>query len=183
MQAIIDTLSLVMSGILLWAGLEKGRQIESIATTIRALGFGRSAMALGVSLVGSEIALALGLVFAPEAWTVQLGVGALALVFAAAGGWALATGRQIRCNCFGSMGSRRLGATQLWLLIPWLCAIGVLHTMRSAVDEPASVDEGAARLAIVALALAAVRAAGVVRAWHAGRGDRLSAREMLVWLP
>ena len=183
MQAIIDTLSMAMSGILLWAGLEKCRQIEGIAAAIRALGLDRSAPVLAVSLAAFEIALALGLLFAPQAVVVQLGVSALALVFAAAGAWALTTGRRIRCNCFGSTGGQRLGANQLWALIPWLGAVGLLHIMQSAADDQAAIDEGTAKLAVVALMLAAVRAMAVVRAWHAARGDRLSAREMLVWLP
>ena len=49
-------------------------------------------------------------------------------------------------------------------------------------DAGTSAADGVVRLVIVVLALAGLRAAGAVRAWHVARGDRLSATEMLVWL-
>ena len=110
----------------------------------------------------------------------QLGVAVLAVLFAASGAWALASGRLVRCSCFGSTGNQRLGTAQLWALIPWLGAVAVLHAQAIG---PASAGEGFLQLAIVALALAGVRAAGVVQASHGARGDRLSATEMLKWLP
>ena len=180
MPAAIDALSMAMSGTLLWAGLEKCRNIEGIAAAIRDLGIGTQALAIGLLVAAVEIALALGLIFAPAATAVQLGVALLAALFAASGAWALATGRLVRCNCFGSTGNQRLGTAQLWALIPWLGAVAILHAQASG---PASASEGFLQLAIVALALAGVRAAGAVQASHGARGDRLSATEMLKWLP
>ena len=179
MPAAIDALSMAMSGTLLWAGLEKCRNIEGIAAAIRDLGIG-TPLALGLLVAAAEIALALGLIFAPAATAVQVGVALLAALFAASGAWALATGRLVRCNCFGSTGNQRLCTAQLWALIPWLGAVAILHAQASG---PASASEGFLHLAIVALALAGVRAVGVVQASHGARGDRLSATEMLKWLP
>jgi hypothetical protein len=185
MPAIVDVSSMVMSGALLWAGLEKCRSIEGIANAIRAVAFDSHAVTLGWVLAMSEVALGLAVVLAPAAWPVQLGIVLLALLFAAGGAWALATGRQIRCSCFGSLGNQKLGAWQLWALVPWLGAVALLHGQAPelGIDDAVFGEEAVGRLSIVALALAALRTPAVVAAWHAARSDRHSARQMLIWLP
>lgn len=179
MQLLIDALSMAMSGTLLWAGLEKSRNMEGIATTIRDLGIGMPAFVLGIFLAAAEIALALALIFAPASASVHLAVVLLALLFAAGGAWAMATGRRVRCSCFGSMGNTNLGIAQLWALVAWLSAVVVLHFQS---PRPVPAEEGFVNLAIVTLVLAGIRAFGIVRAQHSARGDRRSAMEMLVWL-
>jgi hypothetical protein len=176
---IATAIALAGSAILLWAGLEKARDLGSTAAMLRQLGVPtRLARAAGL-LVLAELAVALGLVFRPDSRWVVLGVVVLAVAFAWAGLVALRRGELIRCSCFGSARRAYLGTTQIKALGPWLGGAAFLAV--AGVERP-SPSEGATRLAVIALAMASLRMVPLLRGWREARGDRRSAREMYVWL-
>lgn len=170
--------AVAMAGVLLWAGLEKARDLGPVAATLRQLGLrGAASRPLAASVATAEVGVALALLFRPDSGWTQGGVVALALAFAAAGALALGRGEPIHCACFGGRGGK-LGLGQVVALVPWLAAAALL----ALAAEPPSAVAGAGRLAAVGLALASWRAVAVWDAWREARGDRLSAEEMYVWL-
>jgi hypothetical protein len=171
--------SCTMAGVLLWAGLEKGRTLDLSTSTILALGVPlRQARPVAMVLILAEICVGFGLLFWPDRVLTQTGVVALALVFALAGIIALSRGKSIHCNCFGWGSSGRLGRSQIVALLPWFVGVALL---RLALTEPLRLSAGAARLCGVGLTLASFRAITVWRARREARGDRLCAIEMYLW--
>lgn len=176
---LVLAVTIAMAAALLWAGLEKARSLTSFASVLRQLGVPKSgAPALAVLVVALELSVALGLVFGPSVTTL-VAVAALALAFACSGMIALWQHKQIRCGCFGPYGGRQLGKDQLVAFPLWLGGIALLWFT----GPTLSAGSLATWLpAGVALTIAGIRVAGGVRAASAGRGDRRSARQMLVWL-
>jgi hypothetical protein len=173
------TVALAMAAVLLWAGLEKARDLGPTTSTMRSLGVPlRQARLAAWLLAFTEVGVAFGLVFMPELVWTQIGVVTLTFAFALAGVIALRQDEPIRCNCFGSGANGHLGRNQIVALLPWLAGAGVLHLSLS---EPLLLSAGAMRLSALGLTLATWRAIAVWRARYVARGDRLSAMEMYLW--
>jgi uncharacterized membrane protein YphA (DoxX/SURF4 family) len=180
MSILATAIALSMAGVLLWAGLEKLRDLNPVVSTIRGLGVPHQLAARGaVFLATAEIAVALGLMFAPHATWTLAGVTALAATFASAGVLALRHDAPIRCSCFGPGGQGRLGWAQIAMVGPWLAAAAVV---RWGTPDPLPLPTGAGRFMVVALALSCLRVGTVATAWLAARDDRRSAEEMFAWL-
>ena len=179
MAVLALTVSWAMAGVLLWAGLEKARDLGSSASTIRSLGVPLKLARRSAGLLAlTEVGVAFGLLFKPESVVTQIGVVVLALAFAVAGIIALRQDEPIRCNCFGAGGNGHLGRNQIIALLPWLAGVVLVHL---GALESSSLSEGAIRLAALGLSLAVFRAVAVWRAQREARGDRLTAMEMYVW--
>jgi hypothetical protein len=173
-------MAMAMAAVLLYAATEKARDPGPLAATIRALGAPEAAgrpMALAVTF--AELAVALAILFRPDAAVTHAAVAGLAALFALAGLAALRSDEPIRCSCFGS-GSRFLGIPQLVALIPWLGGVAVLRA--GYVTAPPFVTS-ALLFATTSLTVASVRVVGVWKAYRQARGDRRAAQEMNEWLP
>jgi hypothetical protein len=169
-----------MAGMLLWAGLEKARNPASIVATIRSLRLPRRlAWPAALFVTTAEITIAVAILFKPDSLLTQTAIVLLAALFALAGLIAMGFDEPVHCNCFGAGGKGYLGTTQLIALLPWLAGAGIL---RVGIQETPSLPMSAAYFAATSLAIAAVRGIGVWKARLLARGDRLSAREMYVWL-
>jgi Methylamine utilisation protein MauE len=161
--------ALVVAGcaVLTWAGLEKARDRQPLASTARALGLPSGVATSGATIVplvelGTVLAVLAGAPPAvPFVLFVALGVG-----FAGAAAWSMATRRNVACACFGAS-ERRLGWPQLVSLPLWLAA---------AWSTTALPHTGARqRLEIFCtgmLILTAARAVQVIRRGIGARGDR-----------
>jgi hypothetical protein len=171
--------ALATSAILLWAALEKARDLSPTAATIRRLGVpGSLARPTAFLVTAAELVVAVAILFRPDTFLAQAGIVALAGLFALAGWIAWRRGEAIPCNCFGA-GSKDLGASQMLAFLPWLAAAGVLRLGASRPTAAAA----AAAFAVISLFLAAVQAFAVRKAWIEARGDRRSAQETYPWLP
>ena len=177
MSLLVLAVTVAMASVLLWAGVEKARRPGSIAATLQQLGLAeRGARVVALCLAAAEIGVALGLIFQPASPTTLAGVLALATAFAVAGLFALRRHETIGCACFGLSGNGRLGKTQILALPVWGIGVAVLWLSRPApFPDPALA-------ALVPLTIATLRGVDAVREAHAARGDRRSAREMLLWL-
>lgn len=179
MSLLAIAVALAMAAVLLRAGLGKVRHPGDLATTMVRLGVPRrTARHAAVAVVIAEFATAIALVFRPDAGLTQIAIVFLAVAFAAAGLRAIGLDERIACNCFGS-GSGDLGLRQVVMLIPWMAAAAILRLGAPAL----AAQDGAAWFAAIAAGIAALEAAGVVRAMREGRDDRQSAEEMIPWLP
>lgn len=179
-STLATTVAVVGASILLWAALEKARDPEATASTLRQLGVpSRIALAAAGLVIAAEFAVGLGLVFRPDAVVTHGGVALLAAGFALAGLLALRRGEQIRCTCFGPGGRGYLGVPQVASLVPWAAAVAILYAAGTA---PPSRSEGASMLAAMALVMSGLRLIPVLGAWREARGDRRSARETYGWL-
>ena len=169
-----------MAAVLLWAGLEKSRNLALTAAFVREIGFS-SVLASPIALLVAiaEIGVALALLFRPDSTITQAGVALLAGIFGVAGLIALRSGKQIRCHCFGAGGKGHLGKFQLIALVGWLAGVALL---RHGILEAPSFLVGATYLAATCLIIASVRAVAVRKALLEARGDRMSAQEMYRWL-
>jgi hypothetical protein len=177
--ALATTVALAGALVLLWAGLEKARDPGSPSSTLRALGVPSRVAALGVLVIPAELAVGVALVFRPDsAWT-QGGVLVLAGAFALAGLLALRRDVRVHCACFGTGRGGYLGAHQVVALVPWIASVAVVN---AADLEHPSPSQASTLLAGVALTMAGVRLAAVLRPWHEARSDRRSARETYRWL-
>lgn len=169
----------VMAGVLLWAGIEKARDLRPVTGTLRRLGVHGGKARVGAALVlSAELGVAFGLVFFPEKELTQIGVVLLGCTFAFGGIVALRLDEPIRCSCFGNGNDGYLGVTQLVALGAWLPGAAVLHL---GLSEGLPIETGAIRLMVLGLVFAGVRAIHVWRATSEARGDRLSAMEMYLW--
>ena len=172
---------LAMAAVLLRAAAEKARDVRSMAATIRALGAPRATARPGaLLLITTEIAVALAVLFRPDATATHAGIVALSALFALAGLVALLRDEPIRCGCFGAGGSAYLGITQLIAFVPWIAGAAIL---RFGVAAAPPLLESAAWFAATSLMIAAERGASVWKARSEARGDRRSAQETYAWLP
>lgn len=171
-----------MAAILLWAGLEKFNNLPATASTLAALGIPARWADRASGLVPlSEVATALGVLFAPGSRCTLAGVLALGGAFALAGLVAVLRNERIRCNCFGSgAAGAYLGPAQILALPAWAGAALILHY---GVPERPPLATGALLFAAVALAITTLKAAALRQAVRDARGDRVSAQEMYLWLP
>ncbi|MEV0590607.1 MauE/DoxX family redox-associated membrane protein [Nonomuraea cavernae] len=161
-------LTFPLSGILLWAGLEKLRERGQFMGTLAQLGFaGRAGSLLAVVVPVAEIVTGAGLVLVPSATWPVASVAGLGVLFAAAGLLALRTGRNITCSCLGAGGSM-LGRRQIGLLPAWLGVAAALYLLAPA--WPAS--QGIQYLAAVTVGIVAVRAHALVRLASRSAGYR-----------
>jgi hypothetical protein len=172
--------ALAMATVLLWAGLEKSRNLALIAATVKEIGFS-SALAFPVALLIAiaEIAIALALLFRPDSTVTHASVVLLAGLFALVGLIAMRSGKQIRCHCFGARGNGQLGKSQLIALIGWLAGVALLRL--GGLEAPAF-SIAVVYLAATCLVIASVRAVAILKALLEARGDRVSAQEMYRWL-
>lgn len=172
--------TLAMASVLLWAALEKARRPSSLASVMGRLGVPASAVGFAAALlIGAELAIAFGLIFAPRMPLVAAGVLALSGAFAGAGLVARIRNEEIHCGCFGP-GGGYLGKAQMVAFPFWLAgAVLLRHPGR----PPPALGDAASSFALVGLTVAALRVAAALRVSRAGRADRLSALEMLPWLP
>jgi hypothetical protein len=172
--------AMLMSGLLLWAGLEKARSLGATAATFRALGLGWHFPWFAAAITAmAEIGTALCLVLWPNALAVQAAVAVLAVAFAFAGALALWQRRIIRCSCFGSGSGGYLGKVQIAALPLWFVGAATLHLGLTA---PPPLEVAACWFAMMGLTIALLRARVLLRAQHEAAGDRLSAQEMFAWL-
>lgn len=180
MQIATTGVALAMACVLLWAGLEKARNLASVASAMAQLGVPASiAGAAAALLAAAEIAVALGLIFRPGSVATLAGVLGLAGAFAIAGLTAFRRNARIRCGCFGPYGEASLGMTQVAAFPLWLAGAALLW-LEGASELPDA--RPASLLAAAGLIMAALRAVSALKAAQGARGDRRSAQEMLVWL-
>ena len=128
--------ALIMAAVLLWAGLEKCRNLALTAATVKEIGFSSTAsfpVALLVAI--AEIGIALALLFRPNSTVTHASVVLLAGLFALVGLIALSSGKQIRCHCFGAGGNGQLGKSQILALMGWLAGIALLRIGARASDR------------------------------------------------
>lgn len=160
---------LLLLGAFGWSALQKAVPGRSVRPVLSQMGFGPAlARIVAYCVVALEGAAAVILALAPGEVFAYLIVLALAVSFAAAGGWALVAGRHVQCGCFGAQHDRPLGRWQIGLLPVWLglCAVA------SAWVEPWSAQAGAAVLAWFVIAAAVVSAARVMNDRRNLRWDR-----------
>ncbi|WP_407563926.1 MauE/DoxX family redox-associated membrane protein [Streptomyces sp. 184] len=163
MQAAGLLLLLPVSGVLLWAGLEKLRMRAEFARTLSGIGFtGRTRRALILLVPATELLVAGALLITPSAMWTRYAVGALGLAFAAAGAMALRAERVIECSCFGA-GGRALGRRQIVLLPVWLGVAAALQLTGPSWSATAGV-RGLAGVLVAICVLRAVSLAHVLRA-------------------
>lgn len=172
--------AVAMAAVLLHAAVEKARDLDPMAATIRALGFPQAvARPAAFAVTAAELAVAIAILFRPDATSTHAAVTALAALFAIAGLIALRSDEPIRCSCFGS-GARFLGTPQLLAFFVWLAGAAIL---RAGISAAPPLFTGAALFASTSLALASLRAAAVWKARREARADRRSAQEVYEWLP
>jgi hypothetical protein len=172
--------AVAMAAVLLHAAVEKAHDLGPMAATVRALGF-PSAVARPVAffVTAAEFAVALAILFRPEATATHAAIVALAAVFAVAGLLALRSDEPIHCSCFGS-GGRPLGLPQLLAFAGWVAGAGFL---RAGISVAPPLSSGAAWFAATSLTLASMRAFAVWKAWREAHFDRHYAQEVHEWLP
>ena len=177
MRIAVMAVTLAMASVLVAAGLEKARHLAAFASTLRELGFERGARLAASAVIALEIAVAIAIIFQPRSMIAAGGVLALATLFAIAGVIAIRRGGRIGCGCFGPYAGGTLGKTQLFAFPLWVAGAALLR-----LNEDAPLESRLAAFAAVGLTLAALRVASALRAALQARGDRLSAKEMYVWL-
>lgn len=166
--------ALLLSGALLWAGLEKLRAPTEFGATLRALGLPapvRRAAVVAVPL--AELAGAAGLLLLPwQVWPRAL-VLLLAAGFAFAGVRGLRSAEPIACSCFGATGDATLGARQLYALPLWLAGVGAL--VLTGRDWP--YRQGLVLLAVLIAGLCVARVVRLTRGTRAATDDRQALSE------
>jgi hypothetical protein len=174
--------AVVIAALLLRASLEKFTDLGATAATVSALGVPARWAGLAAGFVAiSEVAAALGVLFAPHSRWTQAGVVALGGAFALAGLVAVLRKERIRCNCFGSGAAGAfLGPAQILALPAWLGAALILHY---GVRQNPALATGALLFAAAGLAITTLKVPALWRAVREARGDRISAQEMYAWLP
>jgi uncharacterized membrane protein YphA (DoxX/SURF4 family) len=164
---------MIVSSVLLWAGLEKLRGITAFGRTLAALRLpGPVRQVLVVAVPASEVAVGTGLVVTPTAAWPLVGVLVLAAAFATAGLIALRAGTPIRCACFGAGSGGVLGRRQVYAFPIWLAAVAALSTLPDWTSTPRLMP-----LAVVVIAMGAVRATQTERARRRSRADRFATAE------
>src|SRR5262249_44079402 len=142
-------ISEVMAGVLLWASVEKARDLWPVTGTLQRLGVPVGKARVGAALLLlAELGVGFGLVFLPERELTQIGVVFLACTFAFGGIVALRQDEPIRCNCFGTGTNGYLGVNQLVALGGWLPGAAILHL---GLSEGLPVATAAIRLLVLGL--------------------------------
>jgi hypothetical protein len=171
--------TLAVSGVLLWAGLEKLRAGRAFHATLAGLGIPLSVRpGLRYAVPAVEITIAAALLLNPAAEWPDVGVATLGFVFAAAGLLAVRSGRSIECACLGATGHSRPGWRQVYLLPAWLAVAVLLHALAPRWDW----QLGLQYLASLLVLLTGIRAVPVIRGWRQATGDRRAIQEAAVAL-
>jgi len=155
--------------VFLYAALSKVAGPASIQDTIERLGVSRSlSRPAGIAVIAAEGLTAVTLLTAPASWWPRALAGLLALAFAGAGAWAVATRRRVACRCFGNANTGTLGWQQVRALPMWLALVALAQW-----QPPSwSGEAGGVVLAFVIFGLMAWRglaARGLVRFLRADR--------------
>jgi hypothetical protein len=174
--------ALIAATLLLRAGLEKIIDLRATAATLSALGVPpRLAGLAAPSLPLSEVATALGVLFAPDSPWTQAALVALGSAFALVGLAALLRKQRIRCNCFGSgTPGGFLGRAQVLALPAWVGAALILHY---GIRQNLALETRALLFAAAGLTIATLKVPALWRQVREAYGDRISAQEMYAWLP
>lgn len=160
-----------VASIFLVAGLGKAAGFSGFQETVRGLGFGAgSARALGTLLISVELSTAVSLVAMPGRVAPRLVALGLAISFALVGAFAIATSRNLPCNCIGALGSSSLGWRQLALLPIWSLLLFVAQE-GSITWQP---DLGLAGLGLVLLLLTVQKLMRTRFLFQSLRADRLA---------
>ncbi len=162
----------VLAGALAVAATAKIAQPRRAAQSL-ATGLGlqrRLSITLAIAGALAEEAVATSLVLWPDAPETQAGCIALFGLFAALGIWALESGREIECGCFGALRQSTLGWPQVLQLA--IVAPGVVLVPRY---TPAISTEAAVSLLfLIHLLAAGVPLMRLSRSWWRIRRDRIS---------
>ncbi len=173
--------AIIMASLFLWSGLEKLRTLERSKDAFSAIDKWMPPQYAVVLISCAELVAAGCLVAAPDqVWTLAL-VSLLAVTFAAAGVWALATKRNIECACFGSQyfGRSKLGKPQLVWFGIWMVGIAIISIHSPVVANQISVAAGGL---LMIFGMLMIRLVKTCLAARTSRGDRLSAERMYTWL-
>ena len=170
-------LTLGLTGVLLWAALEKARAQHDLRAALAALGFGGwPNRLLSPAVPAAEIVIGVGLVLFPGAEWPRFGVACLGVTFAVAGVLGLWSGQQVACSCLGATGGGLLGWSQIILLPGWLAAAYAVHRL----NPGWSASEGLQYLAGLMVLLGMLRAVAAVQLWQAAVANRRAIDEAVV---
>lgn len=170
-------ISAAVSGVLLWAGLEKLRLRADFDATLAALGIPAGLRILvRFGLVCGELGTGTGLVLLPSAVWPRLGLVILGATFAVGGVLGLRADHPVACSCLGAASHGPLGWRQIGLLPVWLSAAAALQWLHHPEQRWQRDLEYLAGLVVV---MGAIRAAAVVRAWRSAVGDRVALAEAM----
>lgn len=164
----------LLGSALFTAAMLKGTSIMELRGTLVALGLSaKAAQSLAWAVVGAEAAAGVTLIALPGAAWPRILTAFLALAFAGIGIRTIAARHRIACGCFGSLGRRNLGWTQVLALPIWfgLCAMAQLHPPRW------SWEQGLLGLTALVGALLVWQSTKEVRVWSALRDDRIAVNE------
>lgn len=170
--------ALVLAATLATAAVVKLTSLQKTSDEFAALGLSRSKLlpaTVGLAEVGASLALILRPV---------LGAAAAALLLVAFTGvvtWALASGRQVSCGCFGPLSSEPVSSITVVRNIG-LLVLAVLAGMRPSLVAPdlaATVAITAAALTAVVMVQVAVTAQRLGRLWSVELAGEMS-RESIV---
>lgn len=174
--------AMFMSAILLWAGLAKSTNLGTVASTIQDLGVpAKWSNGISCFVSVSEVMIALGVTFAPNSGWTLIGVVVLGGAFALVGLVAMFRKKRIRCNCFGATeAGGYLGIRQVFALPAWVGGALVLYY---GIPSTLPIVAKASLFAATGLSITTLKSISLCHAVCEARGDRLSAQEMLLWLP
>jgi hypothetical protein len=177
MQSLAFLISAAVSGVLLWAGLEKLRLRADFDATLTALGIPAGLrILLWVGLVCGELGTGTGLVVLPSAVWPRLGLVILGAMFAVGGVLGMRADHPVACSCLGAASHGPLGWRQIELLPVWLAAAAALQWLHHPAQRWQRDLQYLAGLVVV---MGAIRAAAVVRAWRLAAGDRVALAEAM----
>jgi len=163
MQPLALLISAAVSGVLLWAGLEKLRLRSEFGATLSALGIPvRPRILLMIAVPCGELGTGAGLVVLPsQAWP-RLGLVILGATFAIGGVLGLRADQPVACSCLGAASHGPLGWRQIGLFPAWLGAAGLLQWVNAGQRWQAGVQD----LAGLVVLIGVVRAAVLIRVWR-----------------
>lgn len=169
--AVAVAAQLAVAVVFLHAALSKAAGLSIMQDTIEQLGVrGPLSRPAAVAVVAAELLAAVTLLTVPASWWPRVLAGSLAIGFAGAGVWAVATKRRVACRCFGNANTGLLGWRQVQLLPVWLGLLA-LAQWRS---PDWTAHEGGAVLAVAIFGLMAWRMPGSLRLVRALRADRIA---------
>lgn len=135
-RAFGDFLAVALASVFLWSGAAKVGTPASLADTLRSL-LGTSSRTAHTATIGfavGEIVAAVLLLLLPFGTTAPVVAGAVSLVILGTSIYVLATGRTLRCGCFGSMSKKPIG----WSNAAYGTGLVLLCLLLIALDVPAS---------------------------------------------
>lgn len=170
-EALIYGLLMSLGAVLIASAIGKAVTGSGFAETLRALGFSeRLASVLVPMVIASEWTLGMSLMLVPSRFTYVLSA-VLFLLFAVAGAYVIALGRNIACACFGRLTTLSLGWVQLLQFAGVLCVIALVWSA-----EPPDIAAGLAAAVCAHVAVALLFLRSLRPSWRAVREQRLSLR-------